>query len=469
MGQFIHDDFLLQSKQARELYHEFARDLPVIDYHSHLDPALIASDHHFNDLWEIWLKGDHYKWRAMRTNGVNEDFITGEASPRQKFQLWAETVPYTLRNPLYHWTHLELVRYFGYTDLLDGSNAQEVWDLALDSLQDPAFSVTNLLRRMKVEVVCTTDDPIDDLTFHQQIREADTDIQVRPTFRPDKACTINDSYSYNAYLDQLGSKAGLDIATFEDLIRALAVRHDYFHNNGCRLADHGLSNFLPSPPPDNRMEEGFKQLRKGKPVDAQILAAIQNGILLEVAKMNHNKGWVQQFHYGAIRNNNTAMFNRIGPDTGFDSIGDFPVAGAMSRFFDQLAQENSLSKTILYNLNPAHNHVVATMIGNFQDGSSPGKMQFGSGWWFLDQKQGMEEQLNVLSNLGLLSRFVGMLTDSRSFLSYPRHEYFRRVLCNLLGHDMQQGLIPDDLPLIGKMVTGICYENAREYFGFTAE
>lgn len=469
MKPFIHDDFLLQTTEARRLYHDFAKDLPVIDYHCHLDPHLIATDHQFADLWEAWLKGDHYKWRAMRANGVDEHFITGEASPRDKFMHWAETVPYTLRNPLYHWTHLELKRYFGFDELLNTGNAARLWDLAGDNLSDRAFSVRHLLRRMQVEVICTTDDPADTLADHQAIRKARPGFQVWPTFRPDQTYTIQDVSSYQAYLDRLGASADVDIVRLEDLIRAIQVRHDYFHEHGCRLSDHGLMTFVQADPDIAAASITFDRIRSGQYVDEIQQAGLQLAILLEVAKMNDARGWVQQFHYGAIRNNNTRMFQRIGPDSGFDSIGDLPVAQAMSSFFNRLDLENKLAPTIIYNLNPAHNHMVATMAGNFQDGSIPGKIQFGSGWWFLDQKHGMEEQMNVLSDLGLISRFVGMLTDSRSFLSYPRHEYFRRVLCNLLGKDMQQGLVPHDYSLTGDLVTRIAYQNAAEYFPFMAE
>ncbi len=466
MGNFIHDDFLLQSAQAAELFHDYAENQPIIDYHCHLDPALIADDYQFENLSKIWLFGDHYKWRAMRTNGINEKYITGNGSDREKFLKWADTVPKTLRNPLYHWTHLELARHFDCFDLLDRSNADEVYEKCNHLLQTKEFSVRNLLRRMKVEVVCTTDDPIDDLQHHQAIADSGFEIKVLPTFRPDKACNCQNIRDYNDYLNKLEDKSGMAIRTFSDLIEALKIRHDYFHSKGCRLSDHGLPTFSPLEAPRKDVEVAFEDIRREKPVRTSYFGSVQNAILLELAKMDHEKGWVQQFHYGAMRNNNSIMFKKIGPDTGYDSIGDLPVASSMSRFFDSLQCSDQLAKTIVYNLNPADNHVVASMIGNFQDGSVPGKIQFGSGWWFLDQKDGMENQLNALSNLGLLSRFVGMLTDSRSFLSYPRHEYFRRILCNMLGEDMKNGLMPNDINMIGDIVSDISYHNAREYFGF---
>ena len=466
MKAFIHDDFLLQSEQARILYHQFAKDQPIIDYHCHLDPRLIAENYCFKDMWDIWLNGDHYKWRALRTNGVNEKFITGNASPKEKFMRWAETVPMTLRNPLYHWSHLELARHFDEFELLNKDNAERVYNQCNEKLKSEDFSCRNLMRKMNVEVVCTTDDPIDDLEYHSKIANDGFEIKVLPTFRPDKACNILNVDDYNSYLDLLEKKSGVDIVRFGDLIDALQIRHDYFHSRGCRLSDHGLGSFSPINLSSEKIEDAFQNLRRGKRLDNGYYGAIQNAVLHELAKMDYDKGWVQQFHYGALRNNNSLMHSKVGADAGYDSIGDLPVASAMSKFFDQLQQKNELAKTIIYNLNSSDNHVVASMIGNFQDGSVPGKIQFGSGWWFLDQKDGMENQMNVLSNLGLLSRFVGMLTDSRSFLSYPRHEYFRRILCNLLGEDMKKGLLPDDTGLIGNMVSNISYFNARNYFGF---
>ena len=427
---------------------------------------MIAQDHLFENLWEVWLKGDHYKWRAMRTNGISEKYCTGEASPYAKFEQWAKTLPYTLRNPLYHWSHLELARYFGVYDSLNGESAASIYDSCSSQLQSKEFSCRNLMRKMKVEVACTTDDPIDDLKAHEQIAKDGFEIKVLPTFRADKACTVTSVESYNEYLDLLSNKSGIEIRSYDDLINALQNRHDFFHSHGCRLSDHGLSTFYSVKDPHEKIQSFFAKVRNGKSLSQNKLDQLQTSILWELSKMDHQKGWVQQFHYGALRNNNSDMVNQIGPDTGFDSIGDWPAAEGLSGFFNHLQSKNQLAKTILYNLNPTHNHMLATMIGNFQDGSVPGKIQFGSGWWFLDQKDGMEQQMNTLSNLGLLSRFVGMLTDSRSFLSYPRHEYFRRILCNLLGEDMKKGILPDDQALIGNMVSEISYGNARNYFGF---
>lgn len=466
MKSFIHEDFLLQSSQAIELYHLYAKDQPIIDYHCHLQAELIAEDHQFENLWEIWLKGDHYKWRAMRANGIPEQYCTGDADPSDKFKKWAETLPYTLRNPLYHWSHLELARYFGVYESLTPDSAERIYNSCSDQLQTKEFSCRNLMRKMKVEVVCTTDDPIDDLSAHEQLAKEGFEIKVLPTFRADKACMVASAESYNQYLDQLSEKSGIEIRNYDDLINALHNRHDFFHSRGCRLSDHGLNTFYSASDQADTVDSVFTKLRNGSLPSHDKLIEMQTAILWELAIMDHKKGWVQQFHYGALRNNNTDMLSRTGPDTGFDSIGDMPVASAMSGFFDHLQKRNQLAKTIIYNLNPSDNHMVATMIGNFQDGSVPGKIQFGSGWWFLDQKDGMEQQINTLSNLGLLSRFVGMLTDSRSFLSYPRHEYFRRILCNLLGEDMKNGILPDDQELIGKMVSDISYWNARNYFGF---
>ncbi len=483
MSVFITSDFLLQTEAARRLYHDFARDLPIIDYHCHLPPKDVAEDRRFSNLSQIWLAGDHYKWRAMRAAGVDEPFITGNASDWEKFFAWADVTPLTLRNPLYHWTHLELNRPFGINDrLLGPDTAKSVWNDANAKLQLSGFSARGIMRQMNVQLVCTTDDPADSLQWHQQIAaDENFDIQVLPTFRPDKALQFADVLqhnngvteesvaAYNAYLDRLAAAAGMAINTLDDLLNALKKRHDFFHQNGCRLSDHGFTHF--------HYKYGifsasqiFTRLRRGEAVkEPQGLIALQSVILRHIARLNAKRGWTMQLHLGAIRNNNSKMFRELGPDAGFDSIGNVTNAGELSRFFDSLDRSDELPKTIVYNLNPADNAMLATMIGNFQNGGHngcPGKMQFGSGWWFLDQKDGMEEQLNTLSSLGLLSQFVGMLTDSRSFLSYTRHEYFRRILCNLLGHDMQQGLLPNDFTLVGNMVQDICYRNAKKYFGF---
>ncbi|HHU27408.1 MAG TPA: glucuronate isomerase [Bacteroidales bacterium] len=468
MRSFIHDDFLLQTDAAKQLYHEHAAKQPIIDYHCHLDPEYIARDHSFDNLGQIWLEGDHYKWRAMRTNGIAEKYCTGkETSDWEKFEQWAATVPYTMRNPLYHWTHLELKRAFGVDKLLNPSTAKEIYDECTAKLRTPEYSARGLMKKFRVEVVCTTDDPIDSLEHHLALKEEGFEIKVLPTWRPDKAMAVEDPVAYRAYVEKLSEVSGVGISRFSDLIEALRVRHDFFASVGCKLSDHGVEEFYAEPYTQADIDQIFNKVYGGNELSKEEVLKFKSAMLHEGAVMDWEKGWTQQFHYGAIRNNNTRLFNQVGPDTGFDSIGDFNVAKAMSRFFDQLDKKNQLTKTIIYNLNPKDNDMVATMIGNFQDGSVAGKMQFGSGWWFLDQKTGMEAQMNSLSNLGLLSRFVGMLTDSRSFLSYPRHEYFRRILCNLLGNDVEQGLLPvSEMPFLGEMIENISYKNAKHYFDF---
>ena len=459
-------DFLLETEAARTLYHTYAKPMPVIDYHCHLNPEDIANDRKFNNIAQIWLAGDHYKWRAMRANGVDEKYCSGDASDEEKFMKWAETVPATLRNPLYHWTHMELRNYFGIEELLGPDTAKEIYWKTEKMLNSDEFSVRNLLRKMNVEVVCTTDDPVDSLEHHRKIREDGYEIKVLPTWRPDKAMAVEDINEYNSYLDRLEVVADYPIVRFMDLLEALARRHDFFEQMGCRLSDHGLETFYFEEYVHEEIGEIFHRIRNRKEVSEKEQLKFKTAMLVELAVMDHEKGWTQQFHIGAIRNNNSRMFSQLGPDTGYDSIGDFPVARAMSKLFDRLDSTDQLTKTIVYNLNPAHNELMVTMAGNFNDGKIPGKMQFGSGWWFLDQKEGMIAQMNTLSQLGLISRFVGMLTDSRSFLSFPRHEYFRRILCNLFGSDMENGEIPYDMEMTGKMVQDICYNNAKEYFGF---
>lgn len=468
MKSFIHEDFLLQTDAAKELYHEHAKMQPIIDYHCHLNPEYIAKDHAFDNLGQIWLEGDHYKWRAMRTNGVEERYCTGkDTSDWEKFEKWAETVPYTMRNPLYHWTHLELKTAFGVDKLLKPETAKEIFDKCTEQLRTPEFSARGLMKKFKVEVVCTTDDPADSLEHHLALKEEQFEIKVLPTWRPDKAMAVENPQEYRAYLEKLSDVSEVTINRFSDLIEALRKRHDFFAGVGCKLSDHGIEEFYAEPYTQAEIEQIFDKVYGGKELVREEILKFKSAMLYEGAVMDWEKGWTQQFHYGAIRNNNTRLFKQLGPDTGFDSIGDFNVAKAMSRFFDQLDKDNRLAKTIIYNLNPRDNDLIATMIGNFQDGSVAGKMQFGSGWWFLDQKTGMEAQMNSLSNLGLLSRFVGMLTDSRSFLSYPRHEYFRRILCNLIGNDVEQGLLPaSEMKFLGEMVENISYNNAREFFRF---
>jgi len=402
----------------------------------------------------------------MRTNGVDERFCTGDAGDYEKFEKWAETVPHTVRNPLYHWTHLELKTAFGIDKILNPGTAKEIYDEAGQKLQQPEYSTRNILRKYNVEVVCTTDDPVDSLNYHKEIKESGFEVKVLPAWRPDKATAVDDPEIYNDYLNKLGDVAGIEIIKYSDLLAALEKRHKYFHKNGCRLSDHGLETIYAEDFEEGEVKSIFNKIRAGNSLDPDEAAKLKSALLYELGVMDHAAGWTQQFHLGALRNNNTRLFNALGPDTGFDSIGDFDIARPLSRFLDSLDKDNKLAKTILYNLNPRDNELIATMAGNFQDGSIPGKMQYGSGWWFLDQKDGMERQMNALSNLGLLSRFVGMLTDSRSFLSYPRHEYFRRILCNLIGTDVENGEIPNDMELLGQMVENICYNNAREYFGF---
>ncbi len=466
---FITENFLLQNDRAAELYHRYARALPIIDYHCHLPPAHVAEDRRFENLTQIWLAGDHYKWRTMRAAGVSERFCTGDAADREKFQRWAETVPQTLRSPLYHWTHMELKRPLGISDrLLNPETAEGIWQECNATLARPEFSARGIMRQMNVVLVCTTDDPVDALEHHQAIAaDPSFSIQVLPTFRPDKAVAVESPSAFNAWVDRLAERSGIDVGDRLDrYLDALRQRHDFFHSVGCRLSDHGSDTFYAAEYSSTEAANALRRIRRGEELHAEDVVRFKSAILHELAVMNAEKGWVQQFHFGALRNNSTRMFEALGPDAGCDSIDDCTVARPMARFFDRLDRAGRLAKTIVYNLNPAYNEVAATMIGNFQDGSTPGKMQYGSGWWFLDQKDGIERQLETLSNQGLLSRFVGMLTDSRSFLSYTRHEYFRRILCNLFGVEMQQGLLPDDMELIGRMVRGICYDNAAEYFGF---
>ena len=466
--KFIHDDFLLETPQARRLYHAHAEGLPLIDYHCHLSPREIAEDIRWPDIATLWLGGDHYKWRAMRTAGVEERFITGDASPWEKFEKYAQTMPKLLRNPLYHWSHLELARYFGIDDILLGpATAREVFDRCNEMLAQPGFSAREFMVRSKVEVVCTTDDPVDSLAYHRTIA-ADKNFRIRvlPTWRPDKALQIDKPEAFSAWIGQLEKASGVTITKLDDLMSALQQRHDFFAARGCRLSDRGLDTVWAEDCTRADAAAIFERARRGQPVSPAEAVCYKSFLLHELAVMDAAKGWTMQIHYGAQRNNNTRMFGQLGPDTGFDSIADLPVAAAMARHFDRLDSAGALPKTIIYNLNPRDNEVVATMLGNFQDGITAGKMQFGGGWWFLDQLDGMTRQIEALSQMGLLSCFVGMLTDSRSFLSYTRHEYFRRVLCNILGRDMQKGLIPDDESLVGPMVRNICYENARNYFGF---
>jgi glucuronate isomerase len=466
MKKFLSDDFLLLTKTAKTLYHDFAKEMPIIDYHCHLSPKEIAENRQFENITKIWLDGDHYKWRAMRTNGISEYYCTGMASDYEKFMKWAETVPQTMRNPLYHWTHLELKKFFGIEKILNPQSAEEIYEECNQKLALPEFTTRGILKRMKVEVVCTTDDPTDSLEYHQLISEEDWGTKVLPTFRPDKALNIENIAQFNAYLDKLEQASGMEIRKFKHLQEVLQDRIDFFHSLGCRLSDHGLETIYAEDFKESEIKEIFRTAREGKEVKGKEALKYKSAVLLFLGERYAERGWVQQFHLGAMRNNNSRMLEMLGPDTGFDSIGDFSIAKPLSRFLDSLDKNDRLAKTIIYNLHPKDNEVVATMLGNFNDGAVRGKIQFGSGWWFLDQKDGMEKQMNALSNMGLLSCFVGMLTDSRSFLSYSRHEYFRRILCNLLGNDVENGELPSDMDTLGQMVQNICYYNAKEYFSF---
>lgn len=466
MKPFLDQNFLLQSKTAEQLYHQYAAGMPIIDYHCHLDPAQIANNINFANLTDIWLRGDHYKWRAMRANGINEQYITGNKTDFEKFEKWAETVPYTLRNPLYHWTHLELQRYFDVHELLSPKTARPIYDECTAKLQTPEYSVHRMIEKMNVEVICTTDDPIDSLEHHQKIKQSGWKVKVYPAFRPDKAMNPDDVAALNGYINKLEAVSDTAINNYSDYLKALKSRHDYFAANGCSVSDHGLEQIYAADYTDNEITTIFNKIRSGKHLQPIEELKFRSAMLYEFALWDHQKGWVQQYHLGALRNNNARAHREIGPDTGYDSIGDFSQAQALSRFLNKLDSTNQLAKTIIYNLNPGDNELFATMAGNFNDGTMVGKMQFGSAWWFLDQKQGMTDQINALSSMGLLSKLVGMLTDSRSFMSYPRHEYFRRLLCNLLATDTENGELPNDIEWTGKIVQDISYNNAKNYFGF---
>jgi len=461
---FINDDFLLETTHAKELYHDFVKNQPIIDYHNHLPPAHIVTNHQFENITQAWIGGDHYKWRAMRTLGIDERFITGNATDFEKFEKWASCVPKTIRNPLFHWTHLELSRYFGINDFLNADNAKDIYTQTQSMLSLPEYGAKGLLKQMNVKLVCTTEDPLDTLQHHKAYTD-DGSLKLTTAFRPDKAVII-ESEIYLDYLKQLSEVSGIEIKDFNSLCEALMNRLSFFHKNGCRLSDHGLDFLHYSRASEIELNQVFEKRRLKKHLSIDDIAKFQTEILLFLSQQYAKLGWVQQFHLGALRNNNSRMLSQLGPDTGWDSIGDFSQAGNLSKYFNALDMNDSLSKTIIYNLNPADNEVFATMIGNFNDGSVKGKIQWGSGWWFLDQKDGMSKQINTLSNMGMLSTFVGMLTDSRSFLSFPRHEYFRRLLCNILGNDIQNGYLPNDKKWIGGIASDIAYKNAKEYFNF---
>lgn len=466
MKQFLDENFLLKTATAQRLYHEYAKDMPIIDYHCHLPPQQIAEDTQFDNLTQVWLYGDHYKWRAMRTNGVHESFCTGNKTDWEKFQKWAETVPYTLRNPLYHWTHLELRRYFDINDILNGDTARRVYDECTARLQTPEYSVRNLLRKMNVSLVCTTDDPVDSLEYHQKIKDDGFEKPILPAFRPDNAMNVNSAEKFNAYLNKLSEVTNIAISSFDDFLYALQNRHDFFAAMGCGVSDHGLEEIYADDFTGSEIDAIFTKIHGGRELNGTEQRKFKSAMLIHFAEWDWEKGWVQQFHLGALRNNNSRMLQTLGPDTGWDSIGDFSQGKALAKFLDKLDSNNKLAKTVLYNLNPADNELMATMIGNFNDGSAAGKIQWGSAWWFLDQRDGMTRQINTLSNMGLLSKFIGMLTDSRSFLSFPRHEYFRRILCGLFGDEIENGELPNDLKWVGKIIQDICFNNNRDYFNW---
>lgn len=466
MAPFIHDNFLLMSEASQQLYHRHAAEMPIIDYHCHLSPSDVAQDRQWTNLTQIWLHGDHYKWRAMRSNGVDERFCTGNASDREKFDQFAATMPYLLRNPIYHWSHLELKRFFAVDDLLSPATADKIWALSTEQLNN-GLSARKLMQQSNVRVVCTTDDPADSLDAHREVA-ADTTfkIQMLPTWRPDKAMGVENTPNYSTYLERLAASAEMEIVTYSDLILALRKRHDFFHASGCRLSDHGLDRCYAESVSEAEASKIFAKVRKGAALSIEEIIKFKSAMMMEFGRMDAEKGWTKQLHIGALRNNNSKMMSELGPDTGFDGIADENYAHSLATYLDNLNSEGKLPKTIIYNLNPRDNEMIAALIGCFQDGSVPGKLQFGSGWWFLDQLNGMERQIETISQLGLLSRFVGMLTDSRSFLSYTRHEYFRRILCNILGDEMSRGLLPMDFELVGNMVEAISYKNAIHYFDF---
>lgn len=463
---FIHDDFLLTTESSRRLYHDYAADQPIIDYHNHLSPKDICENRRFGNLFEMWVDHDHYKWRAMRANGISEELVTGNADPKDKFIAFAKTVPHTLRNPLYHWTHMELKRFFDIDELLSESNAEAIWEQCNEQIASrDELTTQGILKKFGVTALCTTDDPVDDLSYHQKLAQSDFETAVYPAFRPDWALFVHRPEEFNEWIAKLEKTADLSINSLSDLLSALRKRHDFFHSLGARVSDHGCE-YVPADFCDQSIASDiFDAARNGIAADPLQHSQFSTYMLIELAKMDNEKNWTNQFHTGVWRNNNTRLFNAVGRDIGCDSPGDTPQGRSLGRLLDRLDQDDCLPKTIVYNLNPNDNYLVSTMIGNFQDGKTVGKMQFGSGWWYLDQKEGMEWQINALSSTGLLSHFVGMLTDSRSFMSFTRHEYFRRILCEMLGQDIENGELPNDVELVGKMVSNICYANAKNYFG----
>lgn len=466
MKKFLDENFLLKTKTAQSLYHDFAKEMPIIDYHCHLPPQQIAEDLQFGNITQAWLYGDHYKWRALRTNGVDESYCTGNKSDWEKFKKWAETVPYTLRNPLYHWTHLELQRYFDINDILNPDTAKKIYETCTAKLQTQEFSVRNLLRKMNVKLVCTTDDPVDSLEYHQKIKQDGFEIPILPAFRPDNAMNVRSAGKFNTYIKKLENVTNIAVSSFDDFLYALQNRHDFFALMGCNVSDHGLEDICADDFTGSEIDAIFTKIHGGKELNEVEQLKFRSAMLVHFAEWDWEKGWIQQFHLGSLRNNNSRMAQTLGIDTGWDSIGDFPQSKALAKFLDKLDSNNKLTKTILYNVNPSDNELMATMAGNFNDGSSAGKIQWGSAWWFMDQKDGMIRQINALSNMGLLSCFVGMLTDSRSFLSFPRHEYFRRILCDLFGDEIENGELPNDVKWVGKIIQDICFNNNKNYFNW---
>jgi len=468
-AEFLSDDFLLQNKTARALYHDFAAKMPIYDYHNHLPAEQIAGDIQFENITRAWLAEDHYKWRAMRANGIAEKYITGDATDLEKFEKWSQTVPYCLCNPLYHWTHLELKNFFGINKLLNPDTAEEIYGTCNEMLKTPRFSVRNIMRKMNVKLVCGVEQPLSSLEHYKKIRDDGFEIKVYTAFLTDKTFIFDNVSDANRWIDELEKVSDTNIASFTSYIEAVRQRHDYFHENGCRLSDRGVPIIYTEDYTESEIERIFQKIRSAKDLNDSEILKFKSAMMFENALMDYESGWVQQFHLGVIRNNRTAMLRTFGPDAGCDSMADLQIAVPLAKFFDRLDKNGQLPKTIIYNLNPADNEMIVTMLGNFQDGSSPGKMQHGSAWWFLDQKDGIEKQITALSNMGLLSRFIGMLTDSRSFLSFSRHEYFRRVLCNFFGNQVEEGLLPNDLALLGKMVEDICYNNTKNYFPMEAD
>ncbi|MCX6333187.1 MAG: glucuronate isomerase [Bacteroidia bacterium] len=465
MKPFIHDDFLLGNKTAVRLYHQYSEYQPIIDFHCHLSPSMIADDRQFANLTQAWLEGDHYKWRAMRTNGIDEKYCTGKVPDAEKFAKWAETVPFTVGNPLYHWTHLELARYFSITDLLSPKTSKSIFEKASSLLQTKEFSVRSLLKRMKVEVICTTDDPADSLEYHKKLKGA-FEISVFPTWRPDNVVKTEDPAKFKAYINKLEQVSGTEIKDLSHLVEVLDSRHKFFNDMGGKASDHGLDRFYFSDCTASEADRIFKKVLNGDIISTEEEEKYKCVIMTELCRMNHKRGWTQQFHVGAMRNNNARMFRQMGPDTGWDSIGVAQDANKMSKFLSSLDETDQLAKSILYNMNPADNEMMITMAGNFNDGTQPVKVQYGAAWWFLDQKNGMEKHISDLASLGLMRRFIGMVTDSRSFLSYPRHEYFRRLVCNYVGEEVEKGIIPDEEELLKPLIEGISYKNARDQFRF---